>query len=129
MKKIFIFIALSVLALTACSNSNSAITKVSAPEFLNKISSADVVIVDVRTPEEYAAGHLPNAVNINVEAKDFDAQIAKLDKEVTYGIYCRSGIRSGVASEKMANAGFRSLINSSAGLEELVANGAMAVSN
>jgi rhodanese-related sulfurtransferase len=96
---------------------------------LSKISASDVVIVDVRTPEEFAAGHLPNAVNINVEAKDFDTQIASLDKAVTYGVYCRSGNRSGVASEKMANAGFTSIINSTAGLDELVSNGATAVTN
>jgi rhodanese-related sulfurtransferase len=129
MKKIFAILFLSALALAGCSTSNSAVTKVSAPEFLSKISASDVVIVDVRTPEEFAAGHLPNAVNINVDAEDFDAQIASLDKATTYGVYCRSGNRSGVASKKMANAGFTSVINSTAGLDELVANGAMAVTN
>ena len=129
MKKIFAILLLSALALAGCSASNSTVTKVSAPEFLSKISASDVVVVDVRTPEEFTAGHLPNAVNINVEAEDFDAQIASLDKATTYGVYCRSGNRSGVASEKMANAGFTSVINSTAGLDELVANGAMAVTN
>jgi rhodanese-related sulfurtransferase len=86
-----------------------------------------VVLIDVRTPEEFAAGHLPNALNINVESADFETQIAALDKNTTYGIYCRSGNRSTVASDKMAQAGFTSLINSTAGLDELVANGATAV--
>jgi phage shock protein E len=129
MKKLFAALSISALLLTACSTSSSSVTKVSAPEFLNKISASDVVILDVRTPEEFAAGHLPNAVNINVEAEDFQAQIANLDKVTTYGVYCRSGNRSGIASEKMAQAGFSSIFNSTAGLDELVANGAMAVTN
>jgi phage shock protein E len=127
MRKLLAMIFIPVLFVTACSTSNSSATKVSGPEFLNQISSAEVVLIDVRTPEEFAAGHLPNALNINVESADFETQIAALDKNTTYGIYCRSGNRSTVASDKMAQAGFTSLINSTAGLDELVANGATAV--
>ena len=127
MRKLLAMIFIPVLFVTACSTSNSSATKVSAPEFLDQISAAEVVLIDVRTPEEFASGHLPNALNINVESADFETQIAALDKNTTYGIYCRSGNRSTVASDKMAQAGFTSLINSTAGLDELVANGATAV--
>jgi rhodanese-related sulfurtransferase len=129
MKKLLAMIFIPMLFVTACSSSSSSVAKVSGPEFLNQISAAEVVIIDVRTPEEFAAGHLPNALNINVESADFENQIAALDKNKTYGVYCRSGNRSTVASNKMAEQGFTSVINSTAGLDELVANGATAVTN
>lgn len=127
MKNFIAIIFVSLLTITACSTSSSSISRVSADEFLNKISTTNVVVLDVRSPEEFATGHLPNAVNINVEAKDFEAQIANLDKVTTYGVYCRSGNRSGIASKLMAKAGFTSIVDSSAGLDELVANGAISV--
>jgi phage shock protein E len=127
MKKMLAMIFIPILFVTACTTSNSSAARVSAPEFLDQISAAGVVLIDVRTPEEFAAGHLPNALNINVESADFESQVAALDKNTTYGVYCRSGNRSSVASDKMSELGFTSLINSSAGLDELVANGATAV--
>jgi rhodanese-related sulfurtransferase len=127
MKKLLAMIFIPILFVTACTTSNSSAARVSAPEFLDQISAAGVVLIDVRTPEEFTAGHLPNALNINVESADFESQVAALDKNTTYGVYCRSGNRSSVASDKMSELGFTSLINSSAGLDELVANGATAV--
>jgi len=74
MKKIFALLSITALLLTACSTSSSSVTKVSAPEFLNKISASDVVILDVRTPEEFAAGHLPNAVT-KLQLMEFIAEV------------------------------------------------------
>jgi rhodanese-related sulfurtransferase len=54
---------------------------------------------------------LANAINIDVEAGVFDQEIATLDKSATYAVYCRSGRRSGIATEKMAKAGFTSVFN------------------
>ena len=68
-------------------------------------------MLDVRTPGEFATGHIENAINIDVEGMTFDSEIAKLDKNVEYAVYCRSGRRSVVATEKMAEAGFTKLTN------------------
>ncbi len=96
-----------------------------ASEFISKISEPGVVIVDVRTPEEFASGHLQGAVNIDVSSSNFDSQIAALDKNSTYAIYCRSGNRSTVASGKMSDAGFTNLFNfNKGGFAELAAAGA-----
>ncbi len=66
-------------------------------------------IVDVRTPGEYAEGHLEGAVNIDVTASDFAENLAELDPGADYVVYCRSGNRSAQAAARMADAGFTSV--------------------
>lgn len=69
------------------------------------------VVIDVRTPGEYATGHLAGAINIDVEAGSFAANIKQLDKEAPYLVYCRSGRRSAIAAAQMADAGFTDIID------------------
>lgn len=64
------------------------------------------VVLDVRTPAEFAEGHLPGAVNIDVSAADFASRVAALDKATPYAVYCRSGNRSAAALEVMKEQGF-----------------------
>lgn len=66
-------------------------------------------VIDVRTPEEFAEGHLEGAVNIDFNASTFSDEIAKLDKNGTYTVYCRSGNRSAQAVEQMKASGFSSV--------------------
>jgi phage shock protein E len=68
--------------------------------------SEDTVIIDVRTPAEFASGHLDGAVNIDVQSPDFAAQIMELDPNGEYFVYCRSGNRSGQAIAQMNQMGF-----------------------
>lgn len=58
-------------------------------------------VIDVRTPEEFASGHVEGAVNLNVQDPAFATEIAELDKSGRYLVYCRSGNRSAVATDKM----------------------------
>lgn len=67
---------------------------------------ADYLIVDVRTPEEYAEGHIPDAVNVPNETIGDSAPEALPDKEQILLVYCRSGRRSKAASEKLAALGY-----------------------
>ncbi|MDO9590965.1 MAG: rhodanese-like domain-containing protein, partial [Microcella sp.] len=53
------------------------------------------IVIDVRTPAEFASGHLEGAINIDVQSADFDSRISELDADGTYFVYCRSGNRSG----------------------------------
>lgn len=62
-------------------------------------SEETMVVVDVRTPEEFAEGHLPGAVNIDFNGDDFEAQIAKLDPAKPCLVYCAVGGRSGLSLE------------------------------
>lgn len=65
----------------------------------------DTVIVDVRTPAEYAGGHLDGAVNIDLQSPAFEATVAELDPEDEYVVYCASGNRSAQAVAVMDAAG------------------------
>ncbi len=67
---------------------------------------ADTVIIDVRTPAEYAQGHLDGALNIDLQSGTFETQIDSLPNDGDYIVYCRSGNRSAQAAQIMAAAGF-----------------------
>ncbi len=108
----------TTLLVSGCSTSSSAsgaITEVDAAGFLDASARPGAVIVDVRSPEEYAQGHLPGAVNISVEATDFADRIAQLEPTATTLVYCRSGRRSTLAADLMAQAGFTDIVNFSSG--------------
>jgi phage shock protein E len=126
MKKKLIAIFVSLFALTSCSSEGSAsITNVDASTFISTISDPTIKVIDVRSLGEYSSGHLQGALNIDVESGGFDAGIANLDKTATYAVYCRSGRRSTLAAERMAEAGFTNIINfNRGGFAELAAAGA-----
>lgn len=87
---------------------------VNATEF-QKLIANDGVILDVRTPGEYSAGHIENSKNINFHDKNFMRDVAKLNKNEAIYIYCRSGGRSGRAMNKLKAAGFTKIYNLSGG--------------
>lgn len=66
----------------------------------------DLVVLDVRTPEEFAEGHLADATLVDFYEPDFADQLAGLDRDVPYVLYCRSGNRSGQTLAMMAELGF-----------------------
>jgi phage shock protein E len=66
---------------------------------------AGTMLIDVRTPAEFAEGHLDGAVNIPVELPTFTAQVALLDPDVDYLVYCRTGRRAEIAIEFMDTLG------------------------
>ena len=77
---------------------------------------ADLVVLDVRTPEEYAEGHLDGAVLVDFYEADFAAQLAALDPEVPYLVYCRSGNRSSQTLAIMDELGFESAVDVDGGI-------------
>ena len=77
---------------------------------------ADLVVLDVRTPEEYAAGHLDGAVLVDFYDADFAEQLAALDPDVPYLVYCRSGSRSGQTLPLMQQLGFESAVDIDGGI-------------
>lgn len=83
--------------------------------FKKKMKQADVVILDVRTPEETAQGKIAEAVEIDFRNENFSTEIEKLDTSKTYFVYCRSGNRSSQACNLMAQKGFRKLYNMKGG--------------
>jgi rhodanese-related sulfurtransferase len=90
---------------------------VPATEFQAALDTAGTVVVDVRTPEEFAAGHLPDAVNIDIAASDFAAQVADLDPDARYAVYCRTDNRSSAAIEIMTEQGVTQTTGLDGGIE------------
>ncbi len=102
MRKLLVAVMM-LFALTACSSGTS--TTLSPNQFDELTKQAGVVTLDVRTPGEFASGHLPNAVNMDVESATFAQQVSELDPDTTYAVYCRSGNRSKTAMQQMSDAG------------------------
>lgn len=98
-------LAASGLALSACAPS-AGNPPTAAVDF-----TADTIVIDVRTPEEFDTGHLDGSLNISWESAEFMEAVSTLDKSANYVIYCRSGNRAGQAIDMMASMGFTHLTN------------------
>lgn len=82
----------------------------SGSEFVKTYQSTQgAVLLDVRTPGEFTAGHIEGATNIDFENPSFASELLKLDKEKSYFVYCRSGNRSGQAITLMKSEGFKNI--------------------
>ena len=104
---------------TTSSTPPGSTAPVPAEEALARIADgADVI--DVRTPEEFEAGHLDGALNIDVQAHDFRDRVDRLPRRVAYVVYCASGNRATGAVEKMQELGFGDVVNGG-GYDDLVA--------
>ena len=80
------------------------VTPVDAQKLLAE--NKDVRVLDVRTPEEYAEGHIAGAVNVDFKSADFAENVAKLDKNTSYIVHCRSGKRSSGSLPILKEQGF-----------------------
>ncbi len=76
----------------------------------------DFVILDLRTPDEYAGGHIEGATNLDYYSDTFRDELEKLDKNKIYLIHCQSGRRSTAALETMKNLGFKKVYNMTGGI-------------
>jgi len=100
----------------------------SSSEFAQTITDPSIVILDVRSPEEFHAGHIEGAINIDVNGIDFDSQVSALDHDIAYAVYCRSGVRSVTAMGLMMSLGFTSFFHLTDGILDWVATGHPVVS-
>lgn len=92
---------------SSCSAQHDSIKTVSATEFAQIIQADTVVLVDVRTAEEYNAGHIDGARNIDVQKENFQAEaVTSIPKDKTVAVYCRSGKRSLKAAVILAKVGY-----------------------
>lgn len=106
MKIKYLLTCLALLLFISC-QSQTELKSVDIDEFKTEISKSGVQLVDVRTTQEYTEGHIPGAMNIDVNAPDFEEKIKALDKKENVAIYCRSGRRSKMAANKLTAAGFK----------------------
>jgi rhodanese-related sulfurtransferase len=115
MKKI-VLIVISIFLLVGCTSMTAGVTNMNVSEFSAKIAEAGVVTLDVRTPNEFAEGYIEGARLIDFQSGNFENEIATLDKNATYAVYCRSGNRSGQAVKVMQDAGFTNVFNMNGGV-------------
>lgn len=106
-----LFFALVLVTACAAPAGEQTYQDLDVAAFKNKMNDADVVLIDVRTPMEIAAGKIPNALEIDIQSADFKQQIEALDKDKTYLVYCKSGGRSARACGAMQEMGFAELYN------------------
>ncbi len=87
-----------------------------AAEFAAAAKLPGTVLLDVRTSQEFADGHLSGAVNVDVESADFLQKVESLDRTLPYAVYCRSANRSKVAMSAMQQLGFTQLYDLAGGI-------------
>lgn len=103
-KKLWLVMAMAFVL--GC-DGHAKFSSVDTNAFARVIAMKKVQLVDVRTPAEFAAGHIPQAININVNDEAFEAQAAQLNKARPVALYCRSGNRSKRAATILSSMGYK----------------------
>jgi rhodanese-related sulfurtransferase len=116
-----VWIVLFMLAIaTTTAAARSPVTNVTVGKaqklIKERAGKADFVILDVRTPGEFAEGHLKGAVNLDVQSPTFEKGLRALDRKKSYLVYCRTGNRSRQAILAMERLGFRSIFHMNEGI-------------
>lgn len=120
---------IALLALTAtqfgCSKADGAenFTHIPAADFFEGLAAGNGVLLDIRTPQEFAAGHIPGAVLMDYLHPAFGFELATLDRSATYFIYCRTGNRTQQAMSLFKELGFSSVVGLRGGIEHWAGNG------
>jgi len=129
MKKI-LFLSIALFGLVSCGEAQTTTQKkeqakkqqttvinkvVGQEEFEKMMKKPDAQLIDVRTKDEYNAGHIGNAKNIDFYGSDFKSNMAKLDKSKPVIVYCAKGGRSGEAASMLKEMGFKEVYDLSGG--------------
>jgi len=116
--------AVPVATAAAAAAQPASPARVGLAEWVPAAVSPGTVIIDVRTPEEFNAGHVVGAINIPVEYPDFTARVtAELNPDDTFAIYCRTGNRSAAATAEMAGMGYLHIYDFNGGFADLQGSG------
>jgi rhodanese-related sulfurtransferase len=121
--------AIFITAILACENTSrqqkennlktqqeNIVINVSPKEAMKLIEQDNLIVIDVRTPEEYQSGHIPGAININVNDPSFQEKAKTIDSNKKILVYCRSGHRSTIASNQLKDLGFTKIYNLKGGI-------------
>jgi phage shock protein E len=95
----------------------SAYKNVGVDQFDKLRQQTNTVVLDVRTPKEFAAGHIPGAVNIDWNGAEFQKKAVALDRSKTFLVHCAVGGRSAKASDKLASLQFTNVYNLEGGMK------------
>lgn len=103
-------------AAAAAARAEGGFKEVNAADYEKRRTRGKAVVLDVRSPEEFAKGHVPDAVNIDINAPGFAEQVARFDKAKPILVNCHAGSRGAVASAQLAKLGFKTVCNLEGGL-------------
>ncbi len=124
MKRLFFIalcLAVSIFTGTLAIAENISITSEEAAKLIEKQQS-NITILDIRTKQEYATGHIKSAKLIDYYSPQFEAELKELDRNAPYVIYCRSGARTSNAFELMKRLGFTNVYNMQDGIRGWLKN-------
>lgn len=118
MKTTFAAALLACLLFVNCNSQNSKkVANISAQDLAEKLKNdPEAQLLDVRTPEEYAGGHIGNAANVDWNGDNFEAKAATYDKAKPVYVYCKIGGRASKAADKLAEMGFAKIYNLEGGI-------------
>ena len=110
MKNKIAFLLIFCCTLLCCQKKQSICVNVTPATFASHLkNTADVQLIDVRTPEEFHEAHIKNAQNIDWNGSQFEVEVAKLDKSKPILVYCKGGGRSKRAAQKLQELGFATI--------------------
>lgn len=108
MRSLFILSIILLMAqLINAQDNNQSFIPQNNNEFAKTLITDSIIVIDVRTPKEFSEGHLPGAINIDVNNPNFQTKIKALDAKTPVALYCRSGKRSKIAANLMVKEGFK----------------------
>ncbi|WP_456395651.1 rhodanese-like domain-containing protein [Desulfurobacterium sp.] len=116
MKRLFILFLSFLFCVSFFSCGSKSNVEEVSPEETMKLIKKGIVVIDVRTPEEFASGHIKNAKNIDFMSRDFFKRIESLDKNSPYIICSRDGRTGMVVAKVMESEGFKKLYNMDGGI-------------
>ncbi len=111
--KYMLSLTLAILLVACNTQSNGGL---SPAEFNKQITSEEVKLIDVRTPEEYNEGYIKGAINIDWNAGDFETAVTQFGKDQKIYLYCKSGTRSGNAFDLLKKLGYKNVFNLNGGI-------------
>lgn len=120
-------ISVTLLILMSSLAFSQSALKVNSIEFKASYFKYRGILLDVRTPLEFAEGHIENSKNIDLSAGNFESEIDKLDKEQTVFVYCAIGVRSTKAANILRKKGFKHVFDLDGGYTDLVKVGLKSV--
>jgi len=120
-KILFLLLFMLLSTVTALEAQNK--TEVNSKQAITLLQKdSKLIVLDVRTPEEFKEGHIKGAVNIDIRQEDAFRKIDKLDRKAKYLVYCRTNHRSGIAVDHMIQSGFMNVYQMIDGFPGWVAN-------
>lgn len=120
MKKLILLLLYIAPVSVAFAQTKAAAEVIGPVEFQKEMQQEEVLLIDVRTPEEFEAGHLEGAINIDYLGDNFLERTATLDKNKPLLIYCRSGNRSSKAAIQLRAQGFKDITDLKGGYKAWV---------